>query len=55
MPLFLENGHEIYGIDINPVSSFPEISSCTHYSTDITDVIMPSVSDIEILANCAGL
>ncbi len=54
--LFLERGHSVYGIDINPASPFDLNSSYVHCCADISEPSsLPSVTDVEILINCAGV
>ena len=52
--LFLDNGHEVFGLDIRPSSI--EHPSYTHVVADITDKFaLPSIENVEILINCAGV
>ena len=51
--LFLENGHEVHGIDILPASI--ERSGYVHHLADISiPSTLPQIDDVEILVNCAG-
>ena len=51
--LFLENGHEVFGIDRNP--STINHSEYIHYIADIRRAeILPDIENVEILINNAG-
>ena len=50
---FLNEGHEVIGIDLNQSSI--EHSSYTHIQGDICDKNLPDVQDVEILVNNAGV
>lgn len=49
---FLQNGHEVIGIDKQPQSITN--ASYTHYQSDVYDGILPDICDVEILINNAG-
>jgi 3-oxoacyl-[acyl-carrier protein] reductase len=52
--LFLENGHEVIGIDVR--ESGIEKAGYIHCIADISDkASLPEISDVEILINCAGV
>ena len=52
--LFLENGHEVIGIDVR--ESGIEKGGYIHCIADISDkASLPEISDVEILINCAGV
>lgn len=52
--LFLENGHEVIGIDVH--ESGIEKAGYIHCIADISDkASLPEISDVEILINCAGV
>ena len=51
--LFLENGHEVIGIDRN--DSTVVHGAYTHFKYDVRDIkVLPEINDIEILINNAG-
>lgn len=51
--LFLENGHEVFGIDRNKCDI--ESENYTHYICDIRDFHkLPEIADVEVLINNAG-
>ena len=52
--LFLENGHEVIGLDCNKAAI--ENKSYTHYIVDISDnASLPEISGVQILINSAGV
>ena len=52
--LFLDNGHEVFGLDIR--SSAIEHPAYTHITADISDGLgLPVIENVEILINCAGV
>lgn len=52
--LFLENGHEVVGIDCRKASV--QHPGYTHCIADITDEkSLPEIKDVQILINCAGV
>lgn len=52
--LFLENGHEVFGIDVR--ESDINKSGYTHFIADISDkASLPEITDVQILINCAGV
>ena len=50
---FLKEGHNVFGIDLNPSSI--EHNLYTHIQGDICDKSLPDISNIEILVNNAGV
>lgn len=50
---FLEEGHNVIGIDLN--TSQIEHDSYTHIQGDIRDNSLPDINDVEILINNAGV
>lgn len=50
---FINEGHEVIGIDCNESSI--NSTSYTHIKSDICDINLPEISDIEILINNAGV
>lgn len=50
---FLEEGHNVIGIDLNP--SQIEHNLYTHIQGDIRDNSLPNINDVEILINNAGV
>lgn len=50
---FLQEGHEVIGIDLNP--SQIEHNLYTHIQGDICDKNLPYIQDVEILVNNAGV
>lgn len=52
--LFLENGHEVVGIDCRKASV--QHACYTHHIADIADPkSLPEIADVQILINCAGV
>lgn len=52
--LFLQNGHDVYGIDINPENI--DNVNYTHYICDIRNKEkLPDIPDVDILINNAGV
>lgn len=49
---FLQNGHEVIGID-KQLSSITD-TNYTHYVCDVFGGVLPEISDVEILINNAG-
>ena len=49
---FLQNGHEVIGIDKQPSSITNK--HYTHYQLDVYDGVLPDIYDVEILINNAG-
>lgn len=51
--LFLENGHDVHGIDIRPATI--EKAGYVHHVADISmPSMLPEIDDVQILINCAG-
>ena len=51
--LFLENGHEVFGLDCREAAI--KNKSYTHHIVDISDKeSLPEIPDVQILINCAG-
>ena len=57
--LFLQNGHEVFGIDVGESTikkTDDGFERYTHYVADITNkASLPEISDVEILINNAGI
>ena len=52
--LFLDNGHEVFGLDIRKSSI--EHPAYTHVVADISDgLALPVIENVQILINCAGV
>ena len=52
--LFLENGHEVVGIDCRKASVVH--GNYTHHIADISDkASLPEIADVQVLVNCAGV
>ena len=52
--LFLENGHEVIGIDVR--ESDVQENGYAHLIADISDkASLPDITDVQILINCAGV
>ena len=52
--LFLENGHEVIGLDCREAAI--KNKSYTHHIVDISDKeSLPEIPDVQILINCAGV
>ena len=52
--LFLENGHEVIGIDVR--ESDVRKNGYTHFIADISDkASLPEIPDVQVLINCAGV
>ena len=52
--LFLDKGHEVFGLDIR--NSSIEHPAYTHITADISDGLgLPVIENVEILINCAGV
>ena len=52
--LFLENGHEVIGLDCR--EAVIKNKSYTHHIVDISDKeTLPEIPDVQILINCAGV
>ena len=52
--LFLENGHEVIGIDVR--ESDVRKNGYTHCIADISDkASLPEIPDVQVLINCAGV
>ena len=52
--LFLDNGHEVFGLDIRESSI--EHPAYTHVVADISDgLALPVIENVQILINCAGV
>ena len=52
--LFLERGHNVFGLDIAPAPDFPEDSSYTHIIADITGAL-PELPPCEVVIANAGV
>ena len=51
---FLDNGHEVFGLDIREATI--EHPAYTHITADISDGLrLPVIENVEILINCAGV
>lgn len=50
---FLEQGHEVVGMDVEPASVSG--ASYTHFLHDICDPSYPEIDGVEVLVNCAGI
>ena len=52
--LFLENGHEVIGIDVRESDVMK--NGYTHFIADISDKeSLPEIPDVQVLINCAGV